>query len=232
MPILLGVFPFGVIYGASAIKAGLSPLLAQAMSAIIFAGSAQFVTVQLVSAGTPGLILVLAGFVVNLRHMLYSASVAPYIRQVSGGWKWLLSYLLTDEAYVVTITHFQREGLDEEAARQHPHNHMYMLGAGLALWTTWQLSSAGGVFLGGWVPADWPLDFALPLTFLALLVPALRERSSAAAALAGGVVALLAAALPLKLGLVVAAAAGITVGLLVPVREDVSRAVTDSEQGT
>src|SRR3954454_17862596 len=230
LPILLGVLPFGVIYGVTAIKVGLSPILAQAMSAIIFAGSAQFVTVQLVAAGTPGIILVLAGLVVNLRHMLYSASVAPYLRHVSRRWKWLLAYLLTDEAYVVTILHFQHEeGLHptseasaetqtqtQTQAQERPVHHWFMFGAGLALWTCWQLSTAVGVFLGGQVPSDWPLDFALPLTFIALLVPALRDRAGWVAAGTAGLAALLAAALPLKLGLIAAALAGVLAGMLVP----------------
>ncbi len=80
------------------------------MSSIIFAGSSQFIATQMIGAGTSGLMILLVVFVVNLRHALYSASVAPHVRHLNLGWKFLLSYLLTDEAYAVTITHYNQEG--------------------------------------------------------------------------------------------------------------------------
>jgi 4-azaleucine resistance transporter AzlC len=114
LPILIGVIPFGMIYGVLALGAGLEPVQAQAMSSIVFAGSAQFVSAQLLYAGTPGAVIVLTVAVVNLRHALYSASLAPYLKPLQPGWKWLLAYLLTDEAYAVTITHYQQGvGADE-----------------------------------------------------------------------------------------------------------------------
>lgn len=207
-PILLGVIPFGMIYGALALEAGLSPLMAQAMSCIVFAGSAQFIMAQLVGSGTPLLIIVVTACLVNLRHMLYSASVAPYTRHLPLRWKWLLAYLLTDEAYAVGITGYQ-------AAGDKQRKHWYVLGAGLGLWSTWQLSTAVGIFLGGQIPASWSLDFALPLTFIALVVPVLTDRASVAVALVAGVAAVAAASLPLNLGLIVAAVSGMLAGLLV-----------------
>ena len=111
------------------------------MSAIIFAGSAQFIAAQLIGAGTSGLVLLMVVFVVNLRHALYSASVAPHVRHLGPGWKFLLAYLLTDEAYAVTITHYNQ-------ASDATHKHWYFLGAGLTLWTTWQASTAAGIFIG------------------------------------------------------------------------------------
>ena len=105
LPLLIGVAPFGMIYGVLALNAGLSPAPAQMMSSIIFAGSAQFITAQLLREAAPGLVIVLTIAVVNLRHMLYSASMAPYLQALPMRWKALLSYLLTDEAYAVTILH-------------------------------------------------------------------------------------------------------------------------------
>jgi 4-azaleucine resistance transporter AzlC len=206
LPILLGGWPFGMIYGVLALNAGLTPFEAQAMSAVVFAGSAQFIAVQLVHAGTPALVVVLTGFVVNLRHALYSASVAPFVRHLSPAWKGLLAYLLTDEAYAVTITHYRAEG-------ELTHKHWYFLGAGLALWTEWQISTALGIFLGAQVPASWGLEFTLALTFIALVVPLILDRPTLLAALTAGLVAVLAAGLPYRLNLVAAALAGILVGL-------------------
>ncbi|MBA2677004.1 MAG: AzlC family ABC transporter permease [Ktedonobacteraceae bacterium] len=208
LPILLGVVPFGMIYGVSAIGAGIPPVIALAMSSIVFAGSSQFVITQLVAASVPGLIIVLTTFILNIRHMLYSASVAPYVQRLHPGWKVLLAYLLTDEAYAVTISHYQQPGEEQ-------HKHWHFLGAGLALWTTWQLSTATGVLLGAQIPASWSLDFTSTLTFIALVVPVLKDRAGTVAAFTAALVALLVFSLPLKLGIAVATVVGILVGLTI-----------------
>jgi len=206
LPILLGVAPFGVIYGALAVQAGLGKTAAQAMSSIIFAGSAQFIAVQLFSASASALLLLAVVFVVNLRHALYSASVAPYLHSLGLPWKVLLSYLLTDEAYAVAITHFQQE-------EDSPHKHWYLLGAGITLWLAWQISTALGIFIGAAMPQDVPLSYALPLTFIALLVPGLRSRPAVGAALVGGIAGAVFFQLPYKLGLILAALLGILTGI-------------------
>jgi 4-azaleucine resistance transporter AzlC len=216
LPIMLGVIPFGMIYGVLAMGAGLPIGAAMAMSSIVFAGSAQFVGVQLIRSGVPGMVIVFTTFVVNLRHMLYSASVAPHLAHLSPRWKWLLAYLLTDEAYAVAITRYNQTAT---SATDSANKHWYFLGAGLTLWVTWQVSTAVGIFLGAQIPASWSLDFTLALTFIALVVPALRDRPSMAAALSAGVIAVLAADLPYKLGLMVAAIGGITIGLWVEARQ-------------
>jgi 4-azaleucine resistance transporter AzlC len=206
LPILLGVVPFGMIYGALAVSSGLSPAAAQAMSAIVFGGSSQFVAAGLFAAATPWPVIVLTTFVINLRHALYSASVAPYLAHLPAGWKGLLAYLLTDEAYAVGIQRLQEPG-------ERGERHWALLGGELALWLLWQLSTAVGVFLGAQVPPGWGLDFALALTFIAILVPALADRPTILAALVAGAVAVLGAGLPYKLGLIAAACAGIIAGV-------------------
>jgi 4-azaleucine resistance transporter AzlC len=212
LPILIGVVPFGMIYGVSALSAGIPASIAQAMSCIVFAGSAQFVIAQLIAVGTPSLVVILTAFIVNIRHMLYSASVAPSTRKLSGLWKWVLAYLLTDEAYAVAISHYQR--IEDDT-----HKHWYFLGAGLALWTTWQVSTAIGIFLGGQIPANWSLDFTATLTFIALVVPTLKDRTSTIVALTAALTSLLMTALPLKLGIAVAALVGIAVGLTLEMKK-------------
>lgn len=205
-PILLGVAPFGMIYGVLAVGAGLSPLAAQAMSAIVFAGSSQFIGAGLFAAAAPWPVIVLTTAVVNLRHALYSASSAPYLAHLPRRWKALLAYLLTDEAYAVAIGRFRAPGGTAD-------RHWYLLGTGLALWATWQVSTAVGVFLGAQVPGAWGLDFALALTFIAILVPSLADQPSSLAAGVAGVAALLGAGLPYRLGLVLAALCGIAAGV-------------------
>jgi 4-azaleucine resistance transporter AzlC len=206
LPILVGVVPFGMIYGILALGMGLNPLTAQAMSSVVFAGSAQFMLVQMVGAGTPAIVMIVTGFVINLRHALYSASLAPFTQRLNLGWKTLLSYLLTDEAYVVTVMHYNERG-------ELTHKHWYFLGAGLALWSSWQISTGVGIFLGAQVPPEWGLEFTLSLTFIALVVPALKDRASVLATVAAGFASVLAAGFPYKLGLLTAALVGILVGL-------------------
>ena len=200
-----------MIYGVVAIGAGLSPVTAQAMSLIVFAGSAQMLMAQLYGLGTPAPVIVLAASIVNLRHALYSASVAPYLRKLNGPWKWLLAYQLTDEAYAVSIIHYHKQW----PASNPDYRHFFLLGSGLALWSTWQLSTAAGILLGTQIPASWSLEFTLTLTFIGLVVPSLKDRAGAATAITAGIAALLAFALPLQLGLVVGSLAGIIAGLLV-----------------
>jgi 4-azaleucine resistance transporter AzlC len=206
LPLLLGVFPFGMIYGVLALQAGIQAAPAMAMSSILFAGSAQFIAAQLFGTATPALVIILTAFIVNLRHALYSASVAPSINHLSNPWKGILAYLLTDEAYATVITRYNNLGTQ-------PLTHWFFLGAGLGLWSCWQISTALGIFLGTQIPSAWSLDFTLALTFIALVVPALKDRPAVVAALTGGIAAVIFYPLPYKLGLVAAALLGICAGL-------------------
>jgi 4-azaleucine resistance transporter AzlC len=205
-PLLIGVAPFGMIYGVLALSAGIPPAAAQAMSAMVFAGSAQFITTQLYATATPLILTVLTIFVVNLRHLLYSASIAPYLQPLRPAWKFLLAYLLTDEAYAVTIAEYQR------APTLRNHSPGFFLGAGLALWACWQASTAVGVFLGANLPQNWSLDFTLALTFIAIIVPTLKDRGLVAAALIASLTAIIGGGLPYKLGLLLATLLGILGG--------------------
>jgi 4-azaleucine resistance transporter AzlC len=215
LPLMLGVAPFGLIFGALAAQLGVPTSIAQAMSSIIFGGSSQFIAAPLIVTATPPLVLVLTVFVVNLRHALYSASVAPYLERLSPLWKGLLAYLLTDEAYVVAIAHFHAPGSRAAHVDVPDERHWFLLGAGVTLWVFWQMSTAVGVLVGTQVPKEWSLDFALPLTFIALVMPMLRSRAYVAAAVSAGAVGLLTFGLPYKLGLVLAAVFGIVVGMVV-----------------
>jgi 4-azaleucine resistance transporter AzlC len=215
IPILLGVIPFGLIFGVVALKAGLPPWPAFAMSSVVFAGSAQFIGVQLFGLATPAVVILLTTLVVNLRHLLYGASLGPYLKHLRPAWKWVLAYLMTDEAYAVAIPHYSAGGALRQAQGERRHRkHWFFLGAGLTLWVGWQASTAAGILLGAQIPASWSLEFALPLTFIALVRPALTDRPAVLAAATAGVIAVVAFSLPYKLGLMIAALVGIVVGLV------------------
>jgi 4-azaleucine resistance transporter AzlC len=205
LPILLGVLPFGLIYGIAAVKAGIPPLQAFLMSSIVFSGSAQFAATQLIANGALASVVIFSILVVNLRHVMYSATISPHFKNLSIRWKSFLAYLLTDEAFAMTITRFTAEP-------DMPHKGWYFFGAGLSLWVTWQAATAVGVFAGGQIPASWSLDFTIALTFLALSIPSIRDRSTATAAAVGGISAVLLRGMPFQLGLVTAALLGIAVG--------------------
>lgn len=205
LPIQLGVIPFGLIFGVSALAAGIPPLETQLFSVLIFAGSAQFVAAQLVREGASALVIVTTIFIVNLRHALYSASLASHLRRLDIRWKLSLSWLLTDEAFVVASVRYRQP--DAHLA------HWFTLGTGLTLWVSWQISTFAGIALGEVLPDDLPLDFALPLTFIALLIPFLTGRPAIAAALVAGVLAVALDGLPYNAGLLVAALVGVGAGV-------------------
>lgn len=208
LPLTVGVFPFGIIFGVIVLQAGVDPFKSQMMSSVVFAGSAQFMVAKLIQENTPWLVIVVSGFIINLRHALYSASISQHLKDVSFRWKLLLSYLLTDEAYAGSITHFAKN----EGA---PNLHWHLFGTGLTLWTTWQVSTAVGIFLGTQLPAEWGLDFTMPLVFIAIVVPSLKERSAWMTAIAASIFAIMFYQLPFKLGLIVSSFAAIAVGLWV-----------------
>ena len=207
VPITLGVVPFGMVAGVAAVSVGVPAIQALAMSVVIFAGASQLAATELIGQNAPVAVVVLTVIVVNLRLVMYSASIAPYFERQSGRWKAWLAYLLTDQAYAVSVMEFRN---DDSTNRR-----WYYLGVATPLWVTWQAATVAGILLGSEVPASWHLEFAVPLVFLAVLVPAVTDRTTVVTAVVGGAVAVAAHGLPFNLGLLTAAVAGIAAGLLV-----------------
>ena len=207
-PVALALAPLGLAFGTAAMGSGLSTLEALGMSVFILSGAAQLAALPLVSAGASVAVVVLTVLVINLRFVLYSASLAPHFKNLSAGWKALLSYLIIDQVFAEAITRFDRGEVREYAKR------WYFLGVALPIVAVWLACTVGGVYLGSWVPEGWSLDFVLPLIFIALAVPAVKDRATGTAALFAGVTALFAASMPLNLGLISAALAGVLGGLV------------------
>ena len=182
LPLWVAAAPFGALYAMQARLAGLSLLETQAMSLFVFAGASQFTAVTLLLGGAGPLSIVLATLVVNLRHSLLAASIAPYLRGVGVLARAGLAFQLTDESYALSIRRFQA-GTGSVA---------YLLGTNLSMYVCWQASTAGGYLLGRALPnpARYGLDLIFPLTFLGLLVPMLHGRPSCAAAAAAALLAL------------------------------------------
>lgn len=208
LPLIVGSIPFGIIFGTLAINSGLSVLGTLAMSALVFAGSSQFIAVGMIATKTGWLLIVLTAFVVNLRHLLYAVSLVPYVKPLSQRWKIPLAFLLTDEAFAIAIRRYETKAFS-------PFKHWYYLGAALLLYLNWQVCTLLGVTLGRLIPnaANWGLDFAMSATFIGMTIPYLKTRPMGLAVTVSGVVSLIAAPLPHKLGLMVAAIAGISAGV-------------------
>lgn len=212
LPILVGVIPFGLIFGVTAAELPVDNWLGWASSFIIFAGAAQLAAVDLLAGDAAPIVVILTVLVINARHLMYSASLEPHFRDFDLRDKVVLPYLMTDQAYAMSILRFE----DEPLARR--FRKWYFLGAGLALWTSWQVSTTVGIVVGDVIPSTWRLDFAVPLVFLALLVPAVRNRPSLIAAVVAGGIALAGRiafdgqGLPFNLGLILGALAGVVAG--------------------
>lgn len=205
LPILIGVIPFAMISGVAAVSVGLTFFEAMGMSVVVFAGASQLAVFQLMSAGSPWIIMVLTAWIINLRFTMYSATLAPHLQKLSNWRKALLAYMLSDQAFGVSMSRFV-------SAEDKIDHRWYYFGTALTIWVTWQISALIGALLGPLVPASWGFDFAFPLSFMALMFTALRDRPTVIAALAGGFVAVLAKGLPYNLGLVLAISIGIAAG--------------------
>jgi len=206
-PLIVGLLPFGLVAGVAAVSAGMTPVEGMALSILSFSGIAQLVVCQLVAVDSPVAVTVAAAAVVGLRLVMYSAALAPHVAHLDRPWRALIAYFLTDQGFAMAVARFAAPG--ERAAR-----HWYYLGTAAALWASWQLAVLAGIAAGARVPPEWSLDFAVVLTFIALLVPVVRTRADLAAALVAGGVALAAAGMPYRLALVVASIAGIAAGLV------------------
>lgn len=193
-PMLVGVIPFALVAGATPATTGLGGGTSIGLSTIVFAGASQLAAADVLADGGAALVAVIAACTINLRMLLYSASLAPFLAHVPLRRRLVMAYLLTDQAYAVSITRWageaeqaQRGGPAADPARRLP----FYLGAALLLWVNWQVCTIVGVLIGSAVPDSLPLDFAVPLVFLVLLVPAITSRPAAVAALVGGGVAVL-----------------------------------------
>jgi 4-azaleucine resistance transporter AzlC len=184
LPLVPGVAAFSLVYGILARHAGLSLDATLAMSALVFAGAAQFTAVSMWTQASPALI-VLTTFIINLRHLLMGASLAPHLRQESTTWKALLAFGTADETYALAISRYLRG----DGSRA------YFLGVSGTLYATWVGATLVGATVGGQVPdpTRWGIGLVFPLTFLGLLVPLLTSRVTLAVAAASAITAVVTA---------------------------------------
>lgn len=208
VPMMLGVAPFGLICGALCVEAGMSEWEAIGLSVFVFAGASQVVIAQLMTDSGVVAIVILTALAINLRLMMYSATLAGHLSGEHLRVRALFAYFLTDQAFVISINRFSEEG----TARV--QRGLFYLGAGTAMWVSFNVATATGAWLGPFIPEELGLDFAIPLTFIALLVPRLNNRPNAVAAIVAGAGVLVLEFLPFNLGLLCASLLGVCCGWL------------------
>ena len=211
-PIAVGVIPFGLIAGAAAVERGLTVLDAMAFSLGVFAGAAQLAAIEVLGTGGSVAVAIITALVINLRMMMYSASLAPWLAREPLRRRLPAAYLLTDQAYGVALARYTDADAGElSAAGRLP----FYLGAGATLWATWQTCTIVGAVVGGSIPEGVPLGFAIPLVFLTLLPPAVTDRATVVAAVVGATVATVGIQWPANLGMLAGALAGVVAGTAV-----------------
>lgn len=208
LPLMTGVVPFGLITGVTAVEMGLSPLDTMGMTLLFYSGSAQMVVLQLMQNGALPVTMVITALVINLRFLMYSASLAPYLSTLPRRRTWPMSYLLSDQSFALCSLRFASKDAGQSAFS-------YYAGTAITMWCGWNLSVLAGVYLGTGIPDTWSLGFAIPLSFLALLVPNIRNPATLGAATVGGTLAVLAVDLPYNLGLLVASLGGVIAGVVI-----------------
>ncbi len=204
LPLFVPAIPFGLVIGLAITESGMNPFVGWSGSWLIFGGAAQLTLVTLLGTGVAVAAAVGTALVVNARHLMYSAALAPTFQRQPRWFRWLGPYLLIDQLFALTTVRAPDE--DPDSFRS------YYLTAGATFWALWLTVVAFGLLLGPVVPEEWNLEFAIPILFIGLLVLGIEHWPEMVAALAGAGVTYLAAGLPNRTGLLVGAFVGMVAG--------------------
>ncbi len=212
-PLMIPVFPFGIIYGVIGMDLGIGPYMTLGLSIIIFGGASQIVLLQLFSGGASSLVILSSVGAVNSRHILYGAVLSEHLSSLKITWKIILSYVMVDQAFAVSNTYFNKN-------KKNQNKHYHLLGAGFTCWTIWQVSTILGIVLGSVVPEELGLSFTISLTFLALLINDLRKFKNIIVMLTSGIVATVGfSIIPFQAYIIVAAISALFVATLLTLIE-------------
>lgn len=205
LPLYVPAMPFALVIGLAIVESGIHPFAGWSGSWLIFGGAAQLTVVSLLGTGAAAFAVVTAGLVIQARHLMYSAAMAPTFQKQPTWFRWLGPYFLIDQIFALTVIETDQE---PETFRT------YYMAAAVTMWTLWQVTTAAGLALGPVVPEEWNLEFAVPLLFIGLLVMGIDRASKLVAALIAAGVTYLFASLPNRTGLLVGAVVGIAAGTL------------------
>lgn len=206
LPLILGAIPFGILFGTLAPSSGLSIAATLAMSLFVYAGAAQFIALGLLAAGASPSVIIFTTLVVNLRHILYATAMVEQVKHLPLVMRALMAFGLTDETFAAVSRRYQQQDINKA--------HWFYFGSMTAMYGNWVLCTILGLILGNAIPnvEQWGLDFAMSVTFIGMVVPYLNSRAMIGAVLVAGGMSLACAHLPNKMGLIIAALAGISVG--------------------
>jgi len=214
LPLMMGSIAFGVIFGTLATGAGLSVWQTMAMSLFVFSGSAQFIAILLLGMNSSVWVVWFATLVLNLRHLLYAATLVDEVRHLSQAWRFPLAAFLTDETFAVMERRYRMQGGG-------PNAHWYYIASCIGMYVNWQFWTLIGITVGSEFPdiRNWGLQFAMVVSFIGIVMPLLETRPYWAATVVAGIVSVVANPLPYKLGLMLGALAGIAVGLALDLKQ-------------
>ena len=207
-PHMLSVIPFGIICGAIGVELGFHPYLVYAMSFIIFGGASQIVFLQLLSGGASSLVAVASVGIINSRHLLYGAVLSEYLEKLSFIKKLLISYLIVDQGFAESNKFFKKNKTEKNL-------HYHLIGTGGTLWVCWQIATLTGIILGSFVPEELGLKFAIPLTFIAIVVQDLKKMDHVIVMFVSGISSLIFFNAPFKSYIIIAPIVALLVAALV-----------------
>jgi predicted branched-subunit amino acid permease len=209
-PATIATGTWGLVTGVAMVKIGLTTVQALGMSLLVFAGSAQLAALPLIAAAAPAWVVLLTAAVVNLRFVIFSAGLQPFFRRFSLARRLALGYITSDIGFAIFLSKF---GAAPPHERGSTEQLWFFLGMAAGNWLAWQSMSVLGILLAAQVPAAWGLEFAAILALIALTIPMIVNRAALIGAVTAGAVAVAAAGLPLKLGLVAAVIVGISTAI-------------------
>ena len=206
-PLMIPVIPFGLIFGVLAIDVGFTPVQTMGMSLIVFGGASQIVLLQLFSGGASSLVIISSVGAVNSRHLLYGAVVSEHLSDLKLIWKIVISYFLIDQAFAISNQYFKKT--------KERNKYFHLVGGGATCWIIWQSTTLLGIILGSAIPEKLGLSFAVPLTFLALLVNDFRKFINVIVIVVSGLVATFGYNfIPFKAYIIVAALTGLFTAMI------------------
>lgn len=198
LPIISGIVPFGAVMGSAFAEAKLSFFQAMLMNTAVYAGAAQLATTDLMKMNAAWFVVVATGLIINLRFLLYSAAMAPYMRETGFFQKFFVSFTLTDQSYAAMTANTDKISSNKEAIE-------FYLGTAVCMLLTWHAAVIAGFVFGNFAPASLALDFAIPLSFVALLVPTIKSKNHVIVTVFSSVVSIFLFNFPLKTGMMVTA---------------------------
>jgi len=226
LPLIIAAIPFAIVYGALAISQGLSEWLVMGMSVFVFAGASQFVAVTLLASATVFPVILLTVFIVNLRHMLYAASLMPQLSKVSQWLRLPMAFWLTDETYAVVSNRFSRGSKHDTKDVKFT---AFYLGSGISMYSSWLFFSWLGMTLGQQIPdiTSWGLDVAMVVAFVGIVVPHLKNHADWACAITAGTSALFSYDWPHQTGLLFSSFLAIAVGVLLSYKQTIKAEINN-----